>query len=139
MSPRSGALRPASTGAMSPAAQAVAPYKSRSIFCVPGSTNRTQPSRSRNIAMPAHTQPVSTSQPGLDTAPGAYAVTGFDAAGLAAGIKKNGAQDQALVASRVPCSAAGVFTQNAFPAAPVNYDRSLLDFNPEAVYAIVVN
>lgn len=89
--------------------------------------------------MPAHTQPVSTSQPGLDTAPGAYAVTGFDAAGLAAGIKKNGAPDLALVASRVPCRAAGVFTQNAFPAAPVNYDRQLLDFNPEAVHAIVVN
>lgn len=89
--------------------------------------------------MPAHSQPVSTSQPGLDTAPGAYAVTGFDAAGLAAGIKKNGAPDLALVASRVPCRAAGVFTQNAFPAAPVNYDRQLLDFNPEAVYAIVVN
>ena len=89
--------------------------------------------------MPAHTQPVSTSQSGLDTSPGAYAVTGFDAAGLAAGIKKNGAPDLALVASRVPCRAAGVFTQNAFPAAPVNYDRQLLDFNPEAVYAIVVN
>ena len=89
--------------------------------------------------MPAHSQPGSTPQPGLDTSPGAYAVTGFDAAGLAAGIKKNGAPDLALVASRVPCRAAGVFTQNAFPAAPVNYDRRLLDFNPEAVYAIVVN
>jgi glutamate N-acetyltransferase/amino-acid N-acetyltransferase len=66
-------------------------------------------------------------------------VTGFDAAGLAAGIKKSGAADLALVASRIPCRAAGVFTQNAFPAAPVNYDRLLLDFNPEAVYAIVIN
>jgi glutamate N-acetyltransferase/amino-acid N-acetyltransferase len=76
---------------------------------------------------------------GLDTTPGAYAVMGFDAAGFAAGIKKNGAPDMALVASRVPCRAAGVFTQNAFPAAPVNYDRRLLDFNTEAVHAIVVN
>ena len=89
--------------------------------------------------MPVHSQPISTPQPGLDTSPGAYAVTGFDAAGLAAGIKKNGAPDLALIASRVPCRAAGVFTQNAFPAAPVNYDRRLLDFNPDAVHAIVVN
>jgi glutamate N-acetyltransferase / amino-acid N-acetyltransferase len=89
--------------------------------------------------MSAHSQAVSMQHTGLDTTPGAYAVTGFDAAGFAAGIKKNGAPDMALVASRVPCRAAGVFTQNAFPAAPVNYDRRLLDFNPEAVHAIVVN
>ena len=80
--------------------------------------------------MPAHLPPVSTSQPGLDTAPGAYAVTGFDAAGLAAGIKKNGAPDLALIASRVPCRAAGVFTQNAFPAAPVIYDRQPARLQP---------
>jgi glutamate N-acetyltransferase/amino-acid N-acetyltransferase len=78
-------------------------------------------------------------QAAFDLTPGAYAVTGFDAAGIAAGIKKSGAPDMALIASRVPARAAGVFTQNAFPAAPVVYDRRLLDFNPEAVHAIVVN
>jgi glutamate N-acetyltransferase/amino-acid N-acetyltransferase len=76
------------------------------------------------------------SQP-LDAA--ACAVTGFDAAGIAAGIKKNGAPDLAVVASRIPCRAAGIFTQNAFPAAPVTYDRQLLAFNPDAVQAIIIN
>lgn len=68
-----------------------------------------------------------------------YAVTGFDCAGIAAGIKKNGAPDLALIASRVPCRAAAVFTQNAFPAAPVNYDRALLDFNAELIYGVLIN
>jgi glutamate N-acetyltransferase/amino-acid N-acetyltransferase len=45
----------------------------------------------------------------------------------------------ALIASRIPARAAGVFTRNAFPAAPVLYDRQLLDFNPEAIHAIVIN
>jgi len=68
-----------------------------------------------------------------------YAVTGFDCAGIAAGIKKSGAPDLALIASRVPCRAAAVFTQNAFPAAPVNYDRRLLDFNAELIYGVLIN
>ncbi len=68
-----------------------------------------------------------------------YSVTGFDASGVASGIKKSGAPDLALIASRIPCRAAALFTQNAFPAAPVNYDRQLLHFNPEAVYAVVIN
>jgi glutamate N-acetyltransferase/amino-acid N-acetyltransferase len=91
--------------------------------------------------MSTNTQPAAAAAPGagLDLTPGAYTVKGFDAAGMAAGIKKTGAPDMALIASRVPARAAGVFTQNAFPAAPVDYDRRLLDFNPEAVYAIVIN
>ncbi|MCL4826702.1 MAG: bifunctional glutamate N-acetyltransferase/amino-acid acetyltransferase ArgJ [Caldilinea sp.] len=68
-----------------------------------------------------------------------YIVKGFDAGAVAAGIKKNGAPDLALVASRVPCRAAGVFTRNLFPAAPVLYDRQLLEFNPEAIHAVLVN
>ncbi|HAJ36399.1 MAG TPA: ornithine acetyltransferase [Chloroflexi bacterium] len=68
-----------------------------------------------------------------------YIVKGFDAGAVAAGIKKNGATDLALVASRVPCRAAGVFTRNLFPAAPVIYDRQLLAFNPEAIHAVLVN
>ena len=80
---------------------------------------------------------MSTTQ--LQTTAADCAVTGFDAAGIAAGIKKNGAPDVAVIASRIPCRAAGIFTQNAFPAAPVNYDRQLLAFNPEAVQAIVIN
>jgi glutamate N-acetyltransferase/amino-acid N-acetyltransferase len=68
-----------------------------------------------------------------------YIVKGFDAGAAAAGIKKNGAPDLALVASRVPCRAAGVVTRNLFPAAPVIYDRQLLAFNPESIHAVLVN
>ena len=38
-----------------------------------------------------------------------HTVPGFDATGYAAGIKKNGVPDLALVTSRVPCVAAAVF------------------------------
>ncbi len=66
-------------------------------------------------------------------------VLGFDAAGIVCGIKKSGAPDLALIASRLPCKAAAVFTQNAFPAAPVLYDRALLGLNPDAVYGVLIN
>jgi glutamate N-acetyltransferase / amino-acid N-acetyltransferase len=68
-----------------------------------------------------------------------YIVPGFDAAGIAAGIKKNGKPDLALVASRVPCKAAAVFTKNKFPAAPVLYDRQVLAANPEGIHGVVIN
>ncbi len=68
-----------------------------------------------------------------------YIVKGFDAGAIAAGIKKSGALDLALVASRVLCRAAAVFTQNRFPAAPVIYDRQLLAFNPDAIHAVLIN
>ncbi len=68
-----------------------------------------------------------------------HSVLGFDAAGVAAGIKKNGKPDLAIIASRVPCRAAGIFTTNQFPAASVIYNRQLLSFNPEMIYGVVVN
>jgi glutamate N-acetyltransferase / amino-acid N-acetyltransferase len=68
-----------------------------------------------------------------------FAVPGFDAAGIAAGIKKNGAPDLALIISRVPCRAAATFTKNAFPAAPVQYDRRLLAFNPTQIHGVAIN
>ena len=68
-----------------------------------------------------------------------YTVPGFDAAGIAAGIKKNGAPDLALIASRVSCRAAATFTKNKFPAAPVLYDRQLLSFNPTGIHGVIVN
>jgi glutamate N-acetyltransferase/amino-acid N-acetyltransferase len=68
-----------------------------------------------------------------------FIVPGFDAAGVAAGIKKSGAPDLTLIASRVPCRAAAAFTQNAFPAAPVLYDRRLLSLNPTAVHGVIIN
>ncbi len=66
-------------------------------------------------------------------------VAGFDAGAVAAGIKKNGNADVALIASRLPARAAAVFTTNAFPAAPVNYDRQLLAFNPDQIYGVFIN
>jgi len=48
---------------------------------------------------------------------------GFRAAGLAAGIKRSGAPDLALIVSDSPASAAGLFTTNQVQAAPVQLDR----------------
>lgn len=68
-----------------------------------------------------------------------YTVPGFDAAGIAAGIKKSGAPDLTLIASRAPCRAAATFTTNKFPAAPVTYDQQVLNLNPEGIHAVVIN
>ena len=68
-----------------------------------------------------------------------YIVPGFEAAGVAANIKKNGKPDLALIASRTPCRAAATFTQNAFPAAPVLYDRQLLATNPTGIHGVLIN
>ncbi len=64
---------------------------------------------------------------------------GFRFAGVAAGIKKNGAADVALVVSDRPCNAAAVFTRNAFPAAPVQYDRDLLAERPAGLRGAAIN
>jgi glutamate N-acetyltransferase/amino-acid N-acetyltransferase len=72
-------------------------------------------------------------------------VPGFRFAGVACGIKPQTAAyggralDLALIVSDAPCSAAGVFTQNRFPAAPVLYDRAALQANPMAVRAVAIN
>ncbi|MDI9570272.1 MAG: bifunctional glutamate N-acetyltransferase/amino-acid acetyltransferase ArgJ [Pseudomonadota bacterium] len=51
---------------------------------------------------------------------------GFLAAGISAGIKETGAKDLSLIYSEAPARAAGVFTTNAFPAAPVLVSRQRL-------------
>lgn len=68
-----------------------------------------------------------------------YFVPGFETTGIAAGIKKSGAPDLALIASRTPCRAAATFTTNKFPAAPVLYDQQLLSINPEGIHAVITN
>ena len=50
-------------------------------------------------------------------------VKGFKAAGVAAGLKKGGAPDMALIVSEKAASAAGVFTTNKVKAAPVLLTR----------------
>jgi len=65
--------------------------------------------------------------------------TGFLASGVSCGIKPAGQLDLALVASQRPCAAAGAFTTNRFPAAPVLYSRALLAKNPARVWAVLIN
>ncbi len=71
--------------------------------------------------------------------PSDYVVPGFEAAGIAAGIKKSGAADLALIASRTPCRAAATFTQSAFAAAPVLYDQRVLAANPDGIHGVIIN
>ena len=67
------------------------------------------------------------------------AVPGFDAAGVAAGIKPTGDLDMSVIASPTPCTVAATFTQCKFPAAPVLYDKQVVDFNPSGIHGVVVN
>ncbi|MDD3277726.1 MAG: bifunctional glutamate N-acetyltransferase/amino-acid acetyltransferase ArgJ [Lachnospiraceae bacterium] len=69
---------------------------------------------------------------------GITAAAGFEAAGGAAGIKKEGMLDMALVYSKVPCVAAGTFTTNVVKAAPVKWDQEIVYHQPTA-QAIVCN
>ena len=69
---------------------------------------------------------------------GVTAAMGFSAAGGAAGIKKNGHADMALLLSRVPCQVAGTFTSNRVKAAPVVWDRAFVE-EKRTARAVVVN
>ncbi len=72
-------------------------------------------------------------------ASGVIAARGFRAAGVACGLKKNGALDLALVTSEYDCTCAGVFTTNRVQAAPVLYDKATLASNARALRAVVIN
>ena len=69
---------------------------------------------------------------------GITAPKGFLAAGLAAGIKKGNKKDMAMVYSQKPCQTAGTFTTNVVKAAPVKWDKHLVD-NAAYTQAIVCN
>lgn len=64
---------------------------------------------------------------------------GFVAAAVAAGIKQSGRPDLVLVAADRDCAAAGVFTRNRVPAAPVLLDRETLAANPTALRGVLIN
>ena len=72
-------------------------------------------------------------------------VAGFRFAGVSCGIKPKTAAygdralDLALIVSDQPCNAAGVFTQNQFPAAPVLFDKKTLAANARSIRAVVIN
>ncbi|HOW42646.1 MAG TPA: bifunctional glutamate N-acetyltransferase/amino-acid acetyltransferase ArgJ [Candidatus Omnitrophota bacterium] len=63
---------------------------------------------------------------------------GFTASGVACGLKKSGKPDLALIYSRRPALACGMFTTNTIPAAPVVLCRKHLAAARE-VHAIVAN
>ncbi len=69
---------------------------------------------------------------------GVTAAAGFEAAGAEAAIKYQGRKDMAMVYSRTPCKAAGVFTSNIVKAAPVMWDKEIVSHSP-SVQAVVVN
>nr|WP_296265007.1 bifunctional glutamate N-acetyltransferase/amino-acid acetyltransferase ArgJ [uncultured Merdimonas sp.] len=69
---------------------------------------------------------------------GVTAAEGFEAASTAAGIKYQDRTDMALVYSQVPCEAAGTFTTNVVKAAPVQWDRQVIDSGAK-VQAVIVN
>jgi glutamate N-acetyltransferase/amino-acid N-acetyltransferase len=52
-----------------------------------------------------------------------FVINGFTAAGVVAGIKKNGKKDLGIICSTVAANVAGVFTRNRVKAAPVRLDR----------------
>ena len=69
---------------------------------------------------------------------GVTAAKGFQAAGIAAGIKKGNAKDMAMIYSIVPCMAAGTFTTNVVKAAPVKWDQQIV-YHAPAAQAVVCN
>ena len=69
---------------------------------------------------------------------GVTAAKGFEAAGVEAGIKYKNRKDMAMVYSQKPCVAAGTFTTNVVKAAPVLWDKKVVEESPFA-QAVVVN
>jgi glutamate N-acetyltransferase/amino-acid acetyltransferase len=69
---------------------------------------------------------------------GVTAAKGFEAAGTAANIKYKDRMDMALIYSTAPCKAAGTFTTNIVKAAPVLWDKEIVEKSPY-VQAVVVN
>lgn len=75
----------------------------------------------------------------FDLQGGVTSPRGFRAAGVRAGIKKNGNPDVAIVAANRVVSAAGVFTTNKAQAAPVLVSLEHLQTSGRRAKAIVVN
>lgn len=69
---------------------------------------------------------------------GVTAATGFLSASTAAGIKYKDRKDMALLYSEKPCLAAGTFTTNVVKAAPVKWDREIVE-NSSFAQAVVIN
>ena len=79
---------------------------------------------------------LATSEPPLESF---SLAPGFRAAAAACGLKSGAALDLALVAADAPCTAAGVFTTNRIPAAPVLLDRERLERGAGRMRAVIAN
>lgn len=66
-------------------------------------------------------------------------IQGFRAAGVAAGVKKRGGLDLALIVADAPCTAAAVFTTNRIQSPAVQFDRALLERNAQGIQAVIIN
>ncbi len=69
---------------------------------------------------------------------GVNAPIGFEAAGIEAGIKYQNRKDMAIVYSQKPCTMAATFTSNVVKAAPVLWDKDIVENSPYA-QAVIVN
>ncbi len=71
---------------------------------------------------------------------GVVAAQGFKATGLEVGIKAGheGKKDMAMIYSDIPCKVAGTFTTNRVKAAPVKWDREIVN-SFGTVKAVVIN
>ena len=69
---------------------------------------------------------------------GVTAAKGFMAAGAEAGIKYKNRKDMAMIYSKTPCKTAGVFTTNVVKAAPVLWDKEIVE-KVQDTHAVVVN
>jgi len=73
-----------------------------------------------------------------EIAGGVTSAKGFEAAGAEAAVKYKNRKDMALVYSTVPCKVAGTFTTNVVEAAPVLWDKQVVETSAFA-QAVVVN
>ena len=69
---------------------------------------------------------------------GVTAAKGFEAASAAAGIKYEGRTDMAMIYSKLPCKTAGAFTTNIVKAAPVLWDKEVVESGVKS-QAVIVN
>ena len=69
---------------------------------------------------------------------GVTAAKGFEAAGVEAAIKYQNRKDMALIVSKAPCTVSGTFTSNVVKAAPVLWDKQIVEHSAFA-QAVVVN
>lgn len=69
---------------------------------------------------------------------GVTAAKGFQAAGVEAGVKYQNRKDMAIIYSEKPCVVAGTFTTNVVKAAPVLWDKDIVENSPFG-QAVIIN